>query len=63
MLNWWGVGHRERLKRGRAAELLPYPTPLDLRLDISTAEAQLGMVFPGVDDVLAICKTGRNLIK
>ena len=61
--DWWGVEHRERLSRGRAAELLPFPTPLDLRLEISAAEAQLGIAFPGVDDVLAICKTRRNLIK
>jgi len=60
MLDWWGVGHRERLSRGRAADLLPFPTPLDLRLDVSAAEEQLGMAFPGVDAVLKICQSGQS---
>ncbi len=60
MFDWWGIGYRAQVQRGRAADLLPFPTPPDLRLDVSAAEAQLGMEFPGVDAVLKICQLRQS---
>jgi dTDP-4-dehydrorhamnose reductase len=51
MLAWWGVGRRELLQSGRAADVSG-TIPLDLRMSIAKAEQLLKMTFPGVDEVL-----------
>lgn len=59
LLDWWRINFRGRTRRGHAADL-PTPSPLDLRLEISTAESTLGMEFFGVDRVFEICQSRQS---
>ena len=53
MLAWWNVDLRGLVRSVRAADVCE-PIPLDLRLTTDKAERVLHMVFPGVDEVLAM---------
>lgn len=52
MLAYWGIETGRRVQTGRAADVSA-TIPLDLRLEIDKGQTLLGMVFPGVDEVLA----------
>jgi dTDP-4-dehydrorhamnose reductase len=53
MLAWWGIDTRGLLQSGRAADISD-TIPLDVRMTVTKAEQLLQMIFPGVDDVLAM---------
>ena len=53
MLDWWKIDLRGLVRSGRAADVSE-PIPLDLRLTTDKAEGLLHMMFPGVDEVLAM---------
>ena len=53
MLDWWNVDLRGLVRSTRAADVSD-AIPLDLRLTTDKAEGLLHMVFPGVDEVLAM---------
>ena len=53
MLDWWKIDLRGLVRSGRARDVAE-PIPLDLRLTTDKAEGLLHMLFPGVDEVLAM---------
>jgi uncharacterized protein YbjT (DUF2867 family) len=59
LLAWWGVEAGFLLHSGQAADISE-TIPLDLRLTVTKAEQLLQMIFPGVDEVLALEEAKRR---